>query len=123
LPFAYTADDKEISCKGEQTRKTASNKDLQQLYSGAVINLKIACAVGFLIIRAVSGHNHGKLWRMSLQRKAEGHRTHKKTFTPTQGHNSPHLVKEASYTWVFITSKLGLLYLNFSARFDRFSKM
>jgi hypothetical protein len=58
--------------KGEQTRKTASNKDLQQLYSGAVINLKIAYSVGFLIIRAVSGHNHGKLWRMSLQRKAEG---------------------------------------------------
>ena len=82
LPFAYTADDKEISYKGEQNRKTASNKDLQQLYSGAVINLKIAYSVGFLIIRAVSGHNHGKLWRMSLQRKAEGRRTYKKTLTP-----------------------------------------
>ena len=82
-----------------------------------VIAPEIVCFIGFLTISAISSRACCKIWRTTMQRKADDHAIHKQTLMTFHTRKSLHSAKKSSREWTELqhrTVGTGTMKINLS---------
>ena len=72
-----------------------------------VIAPEIVCFIGFLTISAISSRDCCKIWRTTMQRKADGHAIHKQTLMTFLNRKSLYWTKKSSRVWTELQHGIG----------------
>ena len=95
------------SYKDETGWKVALHKGFRYACQRPVIAPEIVCFIGFLTISAISSRDCCKIWRTTMQRKADGHAIHKRTLMTFQNRKSLHWAKKSSREWTELQHGTG----------------
>ena len=70
-----------------------------------VLAPETVCFIGFLTISAIGSRDCCKIWRTTMQRKADGHAIHKQTLMTFHNRKSLHWAKKSSRVWTELQNR------------------
>ena len=105
--YAYAADGVKKSYTDETGWKVALHKGFRYACQRPVIALELVCFIVFLTISAISSRACCKIWRTTMQRKADGHAIHKQTLMTFHTCKSLHWAKKSSRVWTELQHSIG----------------